>query len=164
MILIILNTEQAAPRVLVTGADVEFVAKLGKICSAISQLPKSTGSLGGLKKSGEIAFATGGMTDSWRAVWGDKAVALKAFRVFKQHDLPKAKKILCEVGPIWKRLHHENVLPFYGAETKIFDLALVYEWSNNGNIMDYLKSNTDAPKSKLVIALLCFTVHSLFDT
>ena len=147
------NNEQAVPSAIVTKADAKFVAKLGNICSAISQLPNSTGSIQGLNKSRDLAFATGGRTDTWRGDWGGKPVACKVFRVFSRNDLPKAKELLWKVVPIWKRLEHSNVLPIYGAETTVFQLALVYEWSKNGNILEYLKSKPDAPRSELVIVL-----------
>ena len=55
----------------------------------------------------------------------DKPVAFKAFRIYPQ-DLQEAKKILWKLVPAWKRLVHENILPFRGVDTSIFQLALVY--------------------------------------
>jgi hypothetical protein len=146
------NHEQAAPAVLVK--DTNFVAMLGDISSTMLRLPSSTGSLEGLKKSGESAVLSGGTTDIWRGVWNDKQVAFKAFRIYPSQDLLQAKKILWRLVPTWKRLTHENVLPFYGVDTSLFQLALVYEWGQDGNIMQYLESKPDASRSKLVIALL----------
>ncbi|KAF9641929.1 kinase-like protein, partial [Thelephora ganbajun] len=131
----------------------EFVTALGDISSDILLLPTSTGLLQGLKKCGDIAVASGGTTDIWRGAWGDKPVALKAFRIYSLQDLQEAKKILWKLVPIWKRLAHENVLPFHGVDTSIFQLALVYEWGHNGNIMRYLESHPDASRPKLVTLL-----------
>jgi len=126
------------------------VATLGDIPSNTLRLPNSTGSLQGLEKRGEIAVASGGTTDIWRGAWNNQHVAFKAFRICPPQDLQEAKKILWKLVPIWKRLHHENVLPFQGVDTSILQLALVYDWGQNGNIAQYLKSNPDASRSKLV--------------
>ena len=114
-------------------------------------LPESTGFLQGLKIRGETAIASGGTTDLWRGVWDNKPVALKAFRKCPPQDLLDAKKILWKLAPTWKRLIHENVLPFHGVNTSLFQLALVYEWGWNGNVMQYLESNPRASRAKLVI-------------
>ncbi|KAF9646096.1 kinase-like protein [Thelephora ganbajun] len=141
--------DQATPAVLVE--DTKFVTALGDICSDTLLLPTSTGLLQGLKKRGEIAVASGGTTDIWRGAWSDKQVALKAFRIYPLQDLQEAKKILWKLVPTWKRLAHENVLPFHGVDTSIFQLALVYEWGHNGNIMRYLESHPDASRPKLLL-------------
>ncbi|KAF9646166.1 kinase-like protein [Thelephora ganbajun] len=141
--------DQATPAVLVE--DTQFVVTLGDIFSDILLLPISTGLLQGLKKRGDIAVASGGTTDIWRGVWGDNPVALKAFRIYPLQDLQEAKKILWKRAPIWKRLTHENVLPFHGVDTSIFQLALIYEWGHNGNIMHYLKSHPDASRPELLL-------------
>ena len=150
--------EQAAPSALIK--DTKFVTILGDISSDILMLPRSVGSLQGLEKSGEIAVGSGGNTDVWRGIWNDKPVAFKAFRVYPPQSLLEAKKILWRQAPIWKRLSHENVLPFHGVDTSIFQLALVYEWGKNGNIIQYLESNRNALRPKLVIALLSILVRA----
>jgi hypothetical protein len=88
-------------------------------------------------------------------------VALKAFRIYPAQGLQEAKKILWRLVPTWKRLKHENVLKFHGVDTSLFQLAPVYEWGQNGNIMQYLESNPKALRSKLVIVILAFG-HSPF--
>ncbi|KAF9642002.1 kinase-like protein, partial [Thelephora ganbajun] len=93
----------------------------------------------------------GGTTDIWRGVWNDKPVALKAFRIYPLQDLQEAKKILWKLVPIWKRLAHENVLPFHGVDTSVFQLSLVYEWGHNGNIMQYLESHPDVSRPNLLL-------------
>jgi serine/threonine protein kinase len=151
--------EQAAPTDL--AKDTKLVASLGEISSETGLLPTSVGSLQGLQKRGEIAVASGGTTDIWRGALNDKPVAFKAFRIYPPQDLQEAKKILWKLVPIWKRLSHENVLPFRGVDMSIFQLALVYEWGHKGNIMQYLESHPNAPRSKLVTVLPCFA-HNPF--
>jgi len=159
--LITLNHEQAAPVVLVK--DTESVATLGDISSNTLLLPSSIGSLKGLEKRGEIAVASGGIADTWRGSWNNQQVAFKAFRIYPPHDLQEAKKILWTLVPTWKRLAHENVLPFHDVDTSIFQLALVYDWGYNGNIMQYLESHPNASRSELVSVLLCFARSSFPD-
>ena len=77
-------------------------------------------------------------------------MAFKAFRIYPPQDLQEAKKILWKLAPIWKRFAHENVLPFHGVDTTIFQLALVYDWGHNGNITQYLESNPNASRPELV--------------
>ena len=148
----IVYREQAAPANLTKDVTkyTKFVATLGEISSDTGLLPKSAGSLQGLEKRGEIAVATGGTTDIWTGTLNNNRVAFKAFRIYPPQDLQKAKKILWKVVPIWKRLIHENVLPFRGVDTSIFQLALVYDWCDNGNIMQYLESHPDVSRPKLV--------------
>ena len=151
--------EQAAPTDL--AKDPRLVAALGEISSDTGLLPNSVGLLRGLEKRGEIAVASGGTTDIWRGALGDEPVAFKAFRIYPPQDLQEAKKILWKLVPVWKRLIHENILPFRGVDMSIFQLALVYDWGHSGNIMQYLESNPNASRSKLVTVLPCF-VHNSF--
>lgn len=51
-----------------------------------------------------------------------------------------------------KQANHENILPFYGVSTDISNFCLVFPWYKNGNIMDYIKENTDANRYDLVSA------------
>ena len=129
------------------------LAALGDISSDTGLLPDSVGSLHGLGKHEEMAVVTGGTTDIWRGTLSGKQVAFKAFRVYALRDLQEAKKILWKLVPIWKRLIHENVLPFHGVDMSIFQLALVYDWSDNGNIVQYLESYPDVSRPKLVTVL-----------
>ena len=126
---------------------------LGEISSDTGLLPSSVGSLQGLQKCGNIAVASGGTTDVWRGVWNDQHVSLKAFRIYPLQDLREAKKILWKSVPIWKRLIHDNILPFHGVDTSTFELALVYDWAHDGNIMQYLESHPDASRPTLVTFL-----------
>ena len=136
------------------------MATLGDISSDILLLPNSTGSLQGLEKRGGIA-ASGRITDIWQGTWNGRQVALKAFRTHRPQDFHEAKKTLWKLVPVWKRLAHENVLPFHGVDTSIFQLALVYDWSHNGNIIQYLESNPDTSRPELV-SIYLHSVRSAF--
>ena len=130
--------------------DARLEATLGEISIDTGPLLNLIRSLQGLEKHGEMAVASGGTTDIWRGTLNNKQVALKAFRMYLLQDLQQAKTILWKLVPIWKSLTHENVLPFLGIETSIFQLALVYDWCDNGNIVQYLESHPNASRPKLV--------------
>jgi len=156
------DNEQATPQITDVG-DMKLVVALGDVSSLVLKLPRSTGSLQGLNKTGEIAVASGGTTDIWRGLWNDKRVAFKAFRIYPSQDLSDAKKIIWRLAPVWKRLKHDNVLPFHGVDTSLFQLALVYEWGHSGDITQYLKSKPDASRPRLLlqVAKALQYLHSL---
>ena len=60
-------------------------------------------------------------------------------------------QILWKEVVVWKRLSHENVLPFYGVDTINFQLALVYDWADSGNINQYLNSHPKTSRTRLVL-------------
>lgn len=132
-----------------------FVTALGDLCSAIRRLPTSAELSSGLEKCGNIAVARGGFTDTWRGEFDDRhcrrPVAIKAFRLYPAQNLKVAKNILWKRVPVWKRLSHPNILPFRGVNTTLFQLALVYDWGQNGNITQYVLSNPDAFRPSLLL-------------
>ena len=89
-----------------------------------------------------------------RGVWNNRRVAIEALRTHRPQDFEEARKALWKARPIWKRLVHENVLPFHGVDTSVFQIALVYDWGHNENIVRYLKSNPDASIPELVVVCL----------
>lgn len=113
-------------------------------------------------------MASGGFTDTWRGRYKNEPVALKAFRTYPSRDLKEAKKvlrmnslgvvfvasrvpqILWKEVVVWKRLSHEHVLRFHGVDRRNFQLALVYDWAESGNIIQYLDSNPEDSRIRLV--------------
>ena len=51
---------------------------------------------------------------------------------------------------MWRKLSHENILPFRGVNTTSFYLALIYDWEQNGDIKQYIASNPGASRRSLV--------------
>lgn len=129
--------------------NVNYLATLGVICSAIGRLPTSSVLSSGLQKPEDIAVASGGFSDIWRGDLNAVQVAMKAFRLHAR-GLEGAKKILWTRIPIWRRLHHPNVLPLRGVNTTYFQLALVYDWGEYGNITQYVASNSSASRPSLL--------------
>ena len=58
------------------------------------------------------------------------------------------------------RLSHQNLLPFRGVNTILFQLALVYDGDEDIDIIQYTASYPDASR----IALVCMTITSLQRT
>ena len=59
---------------------------------------------------------------------------------------------LCREVLIWKRLSHPNVLPLLGVSVSENPrhFRIVSEWMANGNVMEYIKSNPEANRLRLV--------------
>ena len=74
--------------------------------------------------------------------------------VCKRHLLITILQIVWKLVVTWKRFTHPNVAPLRGVNTTLFQLALVYDWAENGNIMEYMEAHPDAPRSTLVLILL----------
>lgn len=128
---------------------VKYLAAIGTVCSAIGRFPTSAVLSSGLQRFGTIAVASGGVSDIWRGGLDDTQVAMKAFRLHAQ-GLEEAKKILLKRMPIWRRLHHPNVLPLRGVNTTHFQLALIYDWGEYGNVTQYLSSHPRASHPSLL--------------
>ena len=146
--------------------NAQVINALGKVCSATARLPTSAVLSTGLKKRGDIPEDSGGTTDIWRGEYGDTHVAIKAFRIHPSRKRKEAKEvrigqhrrsarkpslqILWKRVPIWRRLRHENILPFHGVDMTLFQLALVYGWERHGNINQYTESHPGASRPSLV--------------
>jgi len=63
--------------------------------------------------------------------------------------------------PIWKRLAHPSIAAFRGVNTETFQLALVYDLAENGNIINYLQGHPGAPRLTLVMILLLYDIVRL---
>ena len=76
---------------------VKYVRILGRACSDIVQLPASVVISGKLDINGDIAVASGGLTDFWRGKLSDSTdgslVAIKAFRTYPPTELNKVKRV-----------------------------------------------------------------------
>ena len=66
---------------------------LGNVCSITERLPTSAVLSTGLVKRGNIAVASGGLTDVWRGEYGGTQVAMKAFRIYPPQKLKEAKEV-----------------------------------------------------------------------
>ncbi|KAF8836887.1 kinase-like protein [Paxillus ammoniavirescens] len=92
-------------------------------------------------------------------------VAVKSLRSFATSDGEGTyddSKMLCRELSIWARLHHENVLPFYGIAFGFGPLpAIVGPWAENGTLGDYLARNPDLPTRVRLLCEIASGLHYL---
>lgn len=55
------------------------------------------------------------------------------------------------------KLNHQNVAVFRGVTMGRFQVALIYDWGDNGTIMEYLELHPDSPRLTLVTHLTSYT-------
>ena len=153
------------------------VASLGTVCSATGHLPSSAVLSAGFERLGDTPTTSTGLMNVWRGEHGHQRVSIIAFRSYPAQSLEDAKEvrviyprknalrtgrilqILWKQVPMWMRLSHPNVLPFRGVNMTLFQLALVYDWGENGNIIEYAASHPDASRIALVRVTI-FTTES----
>jgi len=58
---------------------------------------------------------------------------------------------------VWKRLEHENVVPFLGITST--PLQLISEWMPGGGLAEYIKKNPDADRFGLVGVFLAVFLY-----
>ena len=51
---------------------------------------------------------------------------------------------------MWKKFAHKHIAVFRGVTMEHFQLALVYDWGENGNIMEYVESHPGVSRLTLV--------------
>ena len=73
--------------------NAKFVATLGSVCNTTERRPTSALLSAGLEKRGNIAVASGGLTDVWQGQYNNMQVAIKAFRIYSPKNLKEAKEV-----------------------------------------------------------------------
>ena len=62
---------------------------------------------------------------------------------------------------MWKKFDHQNITAFLGVDTRLFDLALIYDWAENGDIIQYTEKHRDASRPSLVLIIFLNDVSHL---
>ncbi len=117
---------------------------------------------GKVARVGEHARKSGGFSDVWEGWHDGERVAVKVIREFKtsydklsrvrvlplcspgDHLTPHLQRLLRETQA-WSKLHHRNVLPFYGYTYRFGPgrlPSLVSPWMPNGTATEYLKERS----------------------
>ena len=143
-----------------------------QLCGLTGLLPTSHIIPGELIQTTEYPVASGGFGDVWEGIYNEKPVAIKVFRVYKDEDVQKVRKVTHPVFPIsltpvtnyrhqvfckevvmWKRISHPNIVPFLGVSEALAPLSMVSEWMSNGNVRDFVGKNPDTSRLQLVCQL-----------
>lgn len=66
------------------------------------------------------------------------------------HSLISYHKLFCREAILWRRLSHQNVTPFLGVSTTLFEFCIVSDWMPSGDINTYLRRNPAANRLELV--------------
>ena len=56
----------------------------------------------------------------------------------------------CREGVAWKHLRHPNILPLLGMTVSERRFAMVSEWMENGNIMEFVEKEKHVNRTGLV--------------
>lgn len=101
----------------------------------------------------EQAVASGAFADIRRGKFQGQLICLKVLRVFQKETYDKVTKAIAREGILWGQLSHPNLLPFWGIFKMNGQLSLVSPWVENGNVVEYIKSNPECNR-----LLLCADV------
>ncbi|KAL5522146.1 hypothetical protein ACEPAF_2003 [Sanghuangporus sanghuang] len=121
--------------------------------------------LTGLLRDGTNFVQGGGFADVWKGEFEGKPVALKVLRLFCFPDRERMKLEFIKEALLWRRLVHQNVLPFLGISRDEFapQIALVSRWMEKGSLVEYLSQtpSADCPKLALGVARGLGYLHGL---
>ncbi|TDL22521.1 kinase-like protein [Rickenella mellea] len=133
-----------------------FERFIKKIIAKTGLLPQNL-FVKGLSKIGDNPLVGGGFADVWKGEFHGELVALKVLRVFEhgQTDYDALQRSFCMETMLWQKLHHANVLPFYGICEDMFrpKLAMVSPWMENGDMVKYLKHNIHVDRRHLSLGV-----------
>ena len=73
--------------------DVKIFKKFRQLCGRTGLLPASHTLPEQLIRTSEFPVACGSSSDVWEGVYGDKRVAIKALRVYKNGDIRRVRKV-----------------------------------------------------------------------
>jgi hypothetical protein len=124
---------------------------LRRICGRTGFLPTSYNlPEGRLTKTGDLAFASGSISDAWEGMYDNSRVRIKTLRINLVQDLGRVKNRFCSEAAVWKRLKHENVVPFLGVSTSLDPLCTVSPWMEL-NMLDYIRLNPEVERLPLLV-------------
>ena len=147
---------------------------LYKICKARGVLPASYDVQPELTHVGEFGWG-GGFADVSKGEYRGRTVAIKHLRTKTEDEFDKIFEVsspdrahrnrsvstqrLCREVLIWKRLSHPNILPLLGVSVSKNPqyFRIISEWMPNGNVIEYIRSNPEANRLRLVSP----SIHSL---
>ena len=82
-----------------------------------------------------------------QVIGGEQTLPGRYLKSAHEHNL----QVLWDRIPLWKKLHHKNIITFHGADVTAPEWpSLVYDWAEKGNIIEYIALNPKAHKLRLV--------------
>ena len=79
---------------------------------------------------------------------------------FPLHHRQQNPQTFCREAVMWKHLKHQNIVPLKGVTIDPFQL--VSDWVSGGDLPDYIRTNPDADRPRLVSTpAMVFTPRSL---
>lgn len=125
------------------------LASLYRICGYQGLLPQSL-ALPLCYDPGNRPLCHGQFTDVWKGQHRGEEVAVKVYRVYQRDDLMETRKRFCKEVLIWRMLRHPNVMPLFGATMNGNRFVMVSEWTENGNIEEFLEKHSGVDRSELL--------------
>jgi serine/threonine protein kinase len=140
--------------------------KLCKTCSRHRVIPKSMHIPDCSEDSVEIEG--GGFANVSRGTYQGRPVAIKVVRVYITSDMDDILSVslcstytatpvrmdglqrFCREGVAWKYLRHPNILPLLGVTVSEHRFAMVSEWMENGNIVQFVGKDKHVNRTELV--------------
>ncbi|KAG6830268.1 hypothetical protein H0H92_001534 [Tricholoma furcatifolium] len=103
-----------------------------------------------IKKSPNFdAIETGGSALVYRGYCREQEVAIKDFKLYDNEErVARAQKRFLKEAYITKILYHPNIISFIGIVQERHRFCIVVPWMNNGNIVQYVKTNPNSEVSR----------------
>ncbi|KAF9649109.1 kinase-like protein [Thelephora ganbajun] len=115
---------------------VKLFNKLCKTCSKNRVIPKSM-HIPDCSEDAMQVYAGGFGTVS-RSTYEGHRVAVKAVQGLSPRNLDATRSRFCREVVTWKHLRHPNILPLLGVTVREYQLMMVSEWMENGNINEFI--------------------------
>ena len=153
----------------VTTCDVTIFKRARQLCGLTGFLPTSYIIPEEFIQMAEYPITFGIFGDVWEGIYNDNRVTIKTFRLYKESDLRKVRKVthpvfqvilgtsfdsrnqrFCKEVVIWRRISHSNIVAFLGVSEAPAPLSMVSEWMPNGNVREYVGKNPETSRLQLV--------------
>ncbi|KAJ3564018.1 hypothetical protein NP233_g8566 [Leucocoprinus birnbaumii] len=101
-------------------------------------------------------IAEGGFSDIFKVHHREKALCLKAVRVYGLSSADNVLKSIAKEAILWSYLRHPNIVPFWGiyypkgTSGRRRRICLVSPWMENGNLVYFLRENPDASPAPFI--------------